>query len=148
MTNRLTLLVFLCALLAAAPAAAKTYYKWTDENGTVHFTADPPADRDYETINTSGQVTGRSGDQARPAPAEEAEDAEDVQMPREAAPDPEVVAARCEQARENLFWLQSKRRILVEGEDGSETFADPEEQQRLIEESQAVIDEWCQEDVR
>lgn len=141
-----TLILILCALLFAAPAAAKTYYKWTDDNGTVHFTAEPPNDRDYETINTAGQVTGSSRTQAQPEPPQAQEAAEDIQMPRQAAPDPEVVAARCEQARENLFWLQSNRRITIENDDGSETFIDADEQQRMIEENQALIDEWCQDD--
>jgi len=139
------LVVLLCAILVAAPAAARTYYKWTDDNGTVHFTAEPPSDRDYESINTSGQVTGSSQTPAQPAAPQAEESAPDVQMPRQAAPDPEVVAARCQQARENLFWLQSKRRIVIENDDGSETFIDADEQQRLMEENQALIDEWCQD---
>ena len=140
------LLLFLCAALGAAPAMAKTYYKWTDDNGTVHFTAEPPNDRNYEIINTSGQVTGSSRARAETVQPQAQQAAEEVQMPRQAAPDPEVVAARCEQARENLFWLQSKRRIIVENDDGSETFIDADEQQRLMEENQALIDEWCQDD--
>jgi len=142
---RPTLVLLLFALLAAAPVAAETYYKWTDDNGTVHFTAQPPADREYQTINTSGQITGGSPVAANtPPPAGEMDEAQ-VQMPREGAPDPEVVEARCQQAREQLFWLQSKRRIIVEQDDGSETFIDADEQQRLIEENQALIDEWCQD---
>lgn len=141
---RPTLLLILCALLVAAPAAARTYYKWTDDSGTVHFTAEPPSDRDYETINTSGQVIGSS--QAPAQPAQTQETAEDVQMPRQGAPDPEVVAARCRQARENLVWLQSNRRIVVENDDGSETFIDADEQQQLIEDNQALLDEWCRDE--
>jgi len=142
---RPTLLLLLCGLLAAAPVAAKTYYKWTDDLGTVHFSAEPPNDREYETVNTSGRLTSIPRRQSE-APAESAQDAaEEVQMPREAAPDPEVVTARCEQARENLFWLQSKRRIVLENDDGSETFVEADEQQRLIEENEALIDEWCQD---
>lgn len=139
------LFLFLCAALIAAPAAAKTYYKWTDDIGTVHFTVEPPKDREYETINTSGQVIGTSDTQAEETPAEAETAAEDVQMPRQAAPDPEVVKARCEQARQNLFWLRSNRRIVVENDDGSETFIDFEEQQRQIEKNQELIDEWCQD---
>ena len=140
---RPALYLFLCALFAAAPIAAETYYKWTDENGTVHFAAQPPADQEYETVNTSGRITGGSPAPANtPPPTGETEEAQ-VQMPREAAPDPEVVEARCQPARENRFWLQSKRRIIVENDDGGETFIDAEEQQRLIEENQALIDEWC-----
>lgn len=142
---RPTLLLLLCGLLAAAPVAAKTYYKWTDDLGTVHFSAEPPNDREYETVDTSGRLTSIPRRQSE-APAESAQDAaEEVQMPREAAPDPEVVTARCEQARENLFWLQSKRRIVLENDDGSETFVEADEQQRLIEENEALIDEWCQD---
>lgn len=138
------LLLFLCTLLAAAPVAAKTYYKWTDDIGTVHFSAEPPNDREYETVDTSGRITSIAPVQSETSQEAAQDAAEEVQMPREAAPDPEVVAARCKQAQENLFWLQSKRRIVVENDDGSETFIDAEEQQRLIEENQALIDEWCQ----
>jgi len=141
---RPTLLLFLCTLLAAAPVAAKTYYKWTDDIGTVHFSVEPPNDREYETVNTSGRITSIAPVQSETSQEAAQDAAEEVQMPREAAPDPEVVAARCKQAQENLFWLQSKRRIVVENDDGSETFIDAEEQQRLIEENQALIEEWCQ----
>lgn len=147
MKARLMLAAVLCTLLASTPIAAKTYYKWTDEEGTVHFTSEPPRGRDYESINTSGRVVGTERARSR---AEDAEDAEadaaaDVQMPREAKPDPEVIAARCRQARENLFWLNNKRRVMVEGDDGEEEFASPEKQQEMIEENQALIDEWCQD---
>lgn len=142
---RPTLLLLLCGLVAAAPVAAKTYYKWTDDIGTVHFSAEPPNDREYETVNTSGRITSIPPAQSGTAAASGQDAAEEVQMPRQAAPDPEVVKARCEQARENLFWLQSKRRIVIENDDGSETFVDADEQQQLMEDNQALIDEWCQE---
>jgi|GEM_PF-923257 len=140
------LLVLLCTLLAAAPVAAKTYYKWTDDIGTVHFSAEPPNDREYEIVNTSGRITSIPSEQSETSQESAQDAAGDVQMPRQAAPDPQVVAARCEQARENLFWLQSNRRIIIENDDGSETFIDADEQQRMIEENQALIEEWCQND--
>lgn len=140
---RPALLVLLCVLLAATPVAAQTYYKWTDDNGTVHFTAEPPPDREYETVDTYGQVTGSSPAPDDAPPPTGGEEQPESGTPREAAPDPEAVAARCQEARENLFWLQSNRRIIVENDDGSEDFIDADEQQRLIEENQALIDEWC-----
>ena len=144
MNTRPKLLMLLFTLLAAAPVAAETYYKWIDDSGTVHFTAQPPADREYKIIDTSGQITGVSPAPANTPPAAGEDEEARAQMPREAAPDPEVVEARCQQARENLFWLQSKRRIIVENDDGGETFIDAERQQQLIEENQALISEWCQ----
>lgn len=137
--------VLVLAVAAAAPATAQTYYKWIDDIGTVHYTARPPADRDYERVDVSAPPPSNS--QALPqADAEPAETAEDVQMPRRAAPDPEVVRARCRQARENLFWLESKQRIRVEEDDGSQRFVDADERERLIDEARTTIEEWCTED--
>lgn len=135
-----------CALLAwFSLSEAQTYYKWTDDNGTVHFTAEPPQDRDFETIDTRGNVIASTrNDPAAQAPT--ADDEAEPQMPREAAPDPEMIEARCTQARENLFWLESQRRIIVEDDQGNDRFIDPEEQQRLIEENRALIEQWCNGD--
>jgi hypothetical protein len=138
----------ICALLVAVtgPATAQTYYKWTDDAGTVHVTEQPPANRDYETVDID---TGRLGNAdvaaATETPADDASGAR-AAMPRRAEPDPEELAARCEQARANLFWLQSKQRIRVEGDDGSQRYIDQEERQQMIDEAQALIDEWCSDD--
>ena len=44
--RRVTILVSLLACgLTAAPAAAQEIYRWTDENGVVHFSDTAPADR-------------------------------------------------------------------------------------------------------
>jgi hypothetical protein len=134
-----------CLLMAAVELVeAQTYYKWTDENGTTHFTAEPPVDRDYESIDTSGNVisTTRLEPPAMPSADQQATGAES-QTPREAEPDPEVVEARCNEARERLFWLQSNRRIVVEDDQGNEQFIDAERQQALIEENRALLEEWC-----
>ena len=36
------IIVALCALALAVPAAAQQVYKWVDKDGTVHFTDSPP----------------------------------------------------------------------------------------------------------
>ncbi|MDX1625531.1 MAG: DUF4124 domain-containing protein [Wenzhouxiangellaceae bacterium] len=135
------------ALFAAFQAEARTFYKWVDDRGTIHFTAEPPADRDYEVVDTRGGKLS-SIPMRTPAPAEEEDDAGDEAeptMPREAEPDPEQLAARCRQAEENLFWLQERRRIRVERDDGTEEFLEPEERQRQIDETRAFLDEWCRD---
>lgn len=137
--------VVLLALAAAfcLPLAAQTYYKWVDDQGTVHYSAEPPDDRAYDEVDTQGQVIA-SRELAPPAPAEPAP-AERVEMPREAPPDPQLVAARCRQAQENLFWLQNKRRVILEKDDGSQEFLDEEQQQRMIEENRAMMEQWCKD---
>lgn len=140
------IMAILAALLLAASMAAEAqvYYKWRDDQGTVHFSAEPPIDRDYEAINTRGQVIGRSADGAPATDAAQAgQDEAAVQMPREAKVDPDLIRSRCQQARENLFWLQAKRRIIVERDDGTQEFIGPEEQQRQIQANRAFLEEWC-----
>lgn len=132
----------LACLMLPIAAEAQSYYKWRDDQGTVHFSTEPPVDRDYEIVDTRGNIVGRS---APTAPAEpETED--EIVMPREAEPDPEVVARRCRQARENLLALNANRRILMEREDGTEVMLTEEQRQQQIQRNQDVIDELCSED--
>ena len=136
-------------LVASTSGWGQTYYKWTDDEGTTHFTSSPPQDRDYETVNTAINVISRA---STPAPAaeqdqgEEGEMEEEAQMPRQAEPDPEVVEARCVQARENMYWLQNRRRIEVERADGSIEFVEGEAREAMIAETQAFLDEYCSDD--
>ncbi len=142
----LFVLVSLLLLVAAASSAqAQTFFKWVDDQGTVHFTAEPPQDRAFERVDTTGNVIGTSSDMTFENNDDEpVEQTDESLMPREGEPDPEEVAARCEQARENLFWLQNRRRIAVEKPDGSEEFVQGDDRITMMEETQAFIDEWCQ----
>jgi len=136
-------LVVLASIFACLPLAAQTYYKWVDDQGTVHYTADPPANRTYAEVDTQGQVIA-TREVAPPANSPDSTEPEQVQMPRQAPPDPELVAARCRQAQENLFWLQNKRRVILEKDDGSQQFLNEEEQQQMVEESRALMEQWCE----
>ncbi len=139
----------LALLLAASTSGwGQTYFKWTDDEGTTHFTASPPPDRPYETVNTSISVVTPSAPSASREDAEgEAEGAptEEAAMPRRGEPDPEVVAARCTQARENLYWLENRRRIEVERSDGTVEIVEGEAREAQIAETRAFIEEWCED---
>ena len=141
----------LALLLAASTSGwGQTYYKWTDDEGTTHFTASPPSDRPYETVNTSISVVTPSppADADADADAENADEqaAGEADMPRRGEPDPEVVAARCAQARENLYWLENRRRIEVERADGTIELVEGEAREAQMAETRAFIEEWCQDD--
>src|SRR5690625_7354710 len=47
-----------CFSLFAAP----TIYKWTDDDGVVHYSEDPLADVDYQRVSTSVPATSGSDD--------------------------------------------------------------------------------------
>lgn len=136
------------ALLLAASASGwgQTFYKWTDDGGTTHFTASPPPDRPYETVNTAISVvtpTSNAGSNDAESEADPTEAEDDVQMPRRGEPDPAVVEARCTQAEENLYWLENRRRIEVERADGTVEMVEGEAREAQIAETRAFIEEWC-----
>lgn len=146
----LPLILLMLTMLVVEPAAARTYYKWVDDRGTTHFTAEPPNDRDYDVISTSGQRLGnRSFEPANPASREAPPEPEPAaQLPREdelSAEERERLAAQCEQARQNLQVMQTRSRIVVEEDDGTQRVAGEDERQRLIDEAQALIREYCQD---
>ncbi|MEM1080788.1 MAG: DUF4124 domain-containing protein [Pseudomonadota bacterium] len=145
-TVPLIALLMMCGLMVST-AEAQTYFKWVDEDGTTHFTAEPPADRPFERIDTTGNVIGTSDDLSFENVGDEDVDmpSEASLMPREGEPDPEALAASCAQARENMFWLQNRRRIAVENPDGSEDFVEGDDRTAMIDQTQAYLDEWCQD---
>ena len=130
----------LTILLLPIAAQGQSYYKWRDDQGTTHFTSEPPLDRDYEIVDTRGNVVGRS---APTVPDQPEARSDSMPLPREGAPDPEEVARRCRQARENMVALTGNRRIVMERDDGSEVLLTEDERQEQIERNQAILDQWC-----
>ena len=132
------------SLAFVSPADAqqeRDIYTWTDDDGVRHFSAYPPQDRPYERVDN---LPGTRAPRAESPAAPEAE-REMPQIPemREAEPDPEEVAARCEQARTNLNLLRQDRPAVLRQEDGEPTPLDDERRQQMIQETEAFIDEWC-----
>lgn len=68
MKRTLCLLSLVAPLLAAAPAEAAKFYKWTDAQGVTHYSADPPP----ASANKASEVRVRSR-QSEEADAEQAE---------------------------------------------------------------------------
>lgn len=144
-------LLLLALLVATLPAAAERFYKWTDEQGNVHYTDAPPAQGEYEVVEPD----------AAPADAEAASAAERLEAwrarqkeeaAREAARKAErqeaaeVRAAReenCERAREKVTILEQNTRILVPSEGGEPTRMPDDERLRQLEEARAAVAEFC-----
>lgn len=89
----------LCAQALAADKPPKMY-KWTDADGTVHYSAKPPEEGETQEVQL------RRGPTLEPAPAAAA-----------GAPDAAKVA-RCSQLRENLRLLESNSPDLQIAENG------------------------------
>lgn len=141
-------LAFLLTAAVAFGALADEVYKWVDENGTTHFSPQPPTDRPYEVITPSAGRVGTVDPTAPPANRDDSTDTSgelpDLPEIEVREPDPEEVARRCEQARENLFWLTERRRVSVRDEEtGEETWLDDDERLDMIDETEAFLREHC-----
>lgn len=143
-------LIATLGILAGTVQATDEIYKWVDEDGVTHYSARPPEGVEYQRMTTDAdRATARTGaSSTREGERPEEDDRATGDLPQLAEiaaeePDPELVAERCEQARNNLNWLTQRTRISVEGEDGELRRLSEEERQAQIQENQAFIDEWC-----
>jgi len=150
---RLTTVLSLAALLVALASspeapAQETVYKWTDAEGTVHYTARPPEGVDYEVVDMA-QQTRRSGTSQQSGDASSQSQGEASSIPPEQpemaaeGPDPEIVAERCEQARRNIENLTQRSNVLITGDDGERRQITDEERERMLQDARDFIEEWC-----
>lgn len=100
MTRVITLLSVVLACAVASGAMAKDkFYRWTDENGVVHYSATPPDGVASAELTVSGQPKGDSVEPAE-GPTEEDLKAEDAKKLDAAN------AAVCDRARASLRVLE------------------------------------------
>jgi len=135
-------------LAMSATAMASQVYKWVDEKGVTHFSAQPPQGQQATSVNTATP-------QPKPAPAEASKAAptfESIADPEQTAIDEKVkqeVAAKeaerkkyCADVRTNLAQLENNPRVRVEV-DGEIRRLSEEERQTRITEAQKSISDNC-----
>jgi hypothetical protein len=148
LTAALSVTVLVAALSSAPDAPAQeNVYKWTDAEGTVHYTARPPEGVEYEIVDIA-QQTRRSGS-TPPAEESDSDSESSASIPPEQpdmaaeGPDPEMVAERCEQARRNIENLTTRSNVLIAGEDGERRQITNEEREQMLQDARDFMDEWC-----
>ena len=143
-------LLFYALAAAITGAQAASIYSWVDANGVQHFSAMPPPDRDdYQIVSIDGTTTllNRTDNQSAPVTADPPPEEETViTAPDTTATiiDPEAVARNCERARQNIFYIDSRRRIVITEDNGEQRRLDDNERSALMQKSQDYIDENCQ----
>lgn len=140
-----TLMVVALLILSSSNAYAVEVYSWVDGNGVRHFTGQPPNHDNYErmTIHDRG---ARTIVRAVPPAEQVVAEAETIITTPDrtiTVLDPEVIAANCNRARNNIDLVNSRRRIVLTGDDGEPRRLDDQERQGLISESQSYIEENC-----
>jgi len=142
--------VLLVFAVSSAAAEGQNMYKWTDEQGEVHYSQFPPPGHKSEKM------------QAPPAPAQSAESAENDLQKRIETMDKEnkeqlqgtkdakqwaeiqkIRRSNCETANKNLVNLQRGGNVRYMGPNGEVMHLSEEERQKRIEEANAQIKENC-----
>ena len=125
-------------------------YKWVDDEGNVHYSQNPPMDRDVETIKapkTPGASTSEGATGAESTPGSQQQEGT---PPGESAPaqkqtaqmDPKAMQAACEKARSRLQTLTTHPRIRLQEGDSYRIIGE-EERQAMIQEANDQISEYC-----
>ena len=139
------------ALPAASTAVAGEIYKWTDEEGNVHF-GDIPVAQDSERVAIQSKPTNpervQASVQARADAAMKAAEVEAAATPQ--GPTAQELQARaderakkCDTYREKLQRFVRSRRIYREDENGERVYLDEEEMQAAREKAENQVQEYC-----
>ncbi len=150
--RRLTVMIATAALTMSAGALADEIYKWTDEEGTVHYgdrpTGAPTEERLSMTYNRTDGSAVRSRVQARQERQAQREEQKSVAAAAaQEAADNEAAAAQreraCENARARLESYLQSRRLYRTDENGERVYLDDTERQEARKRAEDQVTEFC-----
>ncbi len=144
------LAAFLGTLLLASPAMAQIY-KWTDEKGVTHYSADPPPANASNASQVKVQTRLPSDSEAatqnlekQRAESRKAAEAGGEKPTTPAKQPPEKYAERCKNLQENLKTMQEHARIKLTDEKGEVRMLTDEEKQAKLDDTQRQIKAFCE----
>ena len=127
MTVHIPGLLLTLLFLSTPLLAADKVYKWTDENGVVHYDAKPPEQGEAQTVDIR---------RAPPPPPATVEN--------QVAPTEETLrAAECTRARAQLQVLLANEVVDTQSADGTRVRLTTEERQAQIELARQASEQWC-----
>lgn len=143
-------LLFLSALACAVPAQAELY-KWTDGEGRVHYSDQPPT-VDVQTVKHSAAGQAETTSQATQSlNAQEQEfqkrrkDAEDARTKAEKeAEQARAKRENCARARNNLGTLQNTPRVYTTNAAGQRSYMDDAARAEALARSQKAVSDFCE----
>jgi hypothetical protein len=145
----------ICLLLAfaagSAIAANQNMYKWTDDQGEVHYDQFPPSGRETEKMKAPPPAPAAAAESAendlrKQIETMDKEKEEQIQGAKDAESWAKIQKIRrqnCETANKNLANLQRGGNVRYVGPDGEVTRLSDEERQKRVEEANKQIKENC-----
>ena len=149
---RKTMILFITAALAfSASAVAGEIYKWTDEDGNVHY-EDRPDGKEVERVAINSSSTNNSAvsasNDARRAREDARSDARSQRdLDQQRAAEEELLAAdrakKCQESRSRMETYLQARRLYKEGDDGERVYLDDSQIMEARDEAQEDIQAFC-----
>lgn len=131
-------------LAACAVAQAGDYYKWTDAQGTVHYSQTPPPDRASKSvyINDGAPTPPLPGMSSAPQTPEQKAKAQSQQAALQNA-NKEAVNANCKAAQQNVANLQGRRMVVKGGDADKARALDPQQREQALADAQKQVTTYC-----
>ena len=146
---RIFCLFGLCSLLICQPLSA-AIYKWVDENGVTQFSSTPPPKGNYNKLKEPPPPAKGTEDayqrlqEKNKAFAKRREEADKTaSKEQDKASKAAELARKCDKARANLNYFQTKTRIKYTDKKGNTVIMPEEERQKRIKEMQTSINKLC-----
>ncbi|WP_250656799.1 DUF4124 domain-containing protein [Alkalimarinus coralli] len=127
------------------PSYAGKVYKWTDENGVIHYGDKRPEGAKSETLRVESKSSApRTSVQDQLKSLEEKQQKENLakQEQEKSKKAKEQNQLRCTQAKENLQTIENNARIRIE-ENGELRYMTPEEITAKKDEMNKIVEEAC-----
>lgn len=154
--TRTTIALTAAAALCALPAMAAEIYKYTDENGNVHYGDRPSGKAQEETVYVASQRTNNAAVQAayteryaaKPETRNQASEPAEEQEPEKLSRAERRAAAaeraqKCESYRARMETVITSRRLYREDENGERVYLEESERQEARDKIQELIEEYC-----
>ncbi len=150
--GRLALTCAVATMTFATGAAANEIYKWTDENGNIHYEDRPSGAASEERLDMSYRRTDNAAVNQRVKARLESQAARDearsvaAAEQQEAADQAAAAAERqqaCERARARLETYLQSRRLYRTDESGERVYLDDTERQEARQKAEEQVTEFC-----
>jgi ribosomal 50S subunit-recycling heat shock protein len=140
------------ALIAASASMAGEIYKWTDEQGNVHYEDRLPTDgEDVERIdilsrntdNAAVQARVEAAQEARAAKAKAAETEAEAATAEDPDADPGKRAEKCQMYRDRLESFLRSQRLYTQDANGERKYLDENETMAARQKAQEQVEKYC-----
>ena len=148
----LTISALVLALVVSAPTLASEIYKWTDDEGNVHYGDRPSGESSEQRIGITYKRTDRADLQARVDSHRESQSArqearqaraEEQKTAEEQRAEAEERETKCEDYRARLETFVTSPRLYREDENGEREYLDEKETQDARQRAEELVAEYC-----